>query len=37
MVFMASGHRELPANGAIMLFLSGDGCFSTKPTPEDAA
>ena len=35
LVFMASGHRELPANGALMLFLSGDGCFSTKPTPGD--
>lgn len=34
-VFMASGQKELPANGALMLFISGDGCFSTKPAPED--
>eukprot|EP00095_Tigriopus_kingsejongensis_P009832 maker-scaffold21_size687808-snap-gene-1.16 protein:Tk09832 transcript:maker-scaffold21_size687808-snap-gene-1.16-mRNA-1 annotation:"hypothetical protein TcasGA2_TC003262" len=35
LIFMASGHRELPSNGALMLFISGDGCFSTKPSPED--
>ncbi len=34
-VFLASGQRELPANGAMLLYLSGDGCFSTKPAPED--
>lgn len=34
-VFMASGQKELPTNGALMLYISGDGCFSTKPTPED--
>ena len=34
-VFLASGQKELPANGALMLYISGDGCFSTKPTPED--
>lgn len=34
-VFMASGQKELPANGALLLYVSGDGCFSTKPTPED--
>ena len=34
-VFLASGQKELPANGGLMLYLSGDGCFSTKPTPED--
>ena len=37
MVFMASGHRELPANGALLLYISGDGCFSTKTPAEDAA
>ena len=37
MVFMASGHRELPANGALFLYISGDGCFSTKTPAEDAA
>jgi hypothetical protein len=35
LVFLASGHRELPPNGALMIYLSGDGCFSTKPQPED--
>jgi hypothetical protein len=35
LVFIASGHRELPPNGAIMIYLSGDGCFSTKPQPVD--
>merc|ERR1719210_451166 len=34
-VFLASGQKELPPNGALMLYISGDGCFSTKPTPED--
>lgn len=34
-VFLASGQKELPANGALMLYISGDGCFSTKPAPED--
>ena len=35
LIFLASGQRELPANGALLLYISGDGCFSTKPTPED--
>ncbi|TRY63940.1 hypothetical protein TCAL_10957 [Tigriopus californicus] len=35
LIFMASGHRELPSNGALLLFISGDGCFSTKPSPVD--
>ena len=35
LVFLASGHRELPPNGALMIYLSGDGCFSTKPQPSD--
>ena len=35
LVFLASGHRELPTNGALMIYLSGDGCFSTKPQAED--
>ena len=34
-VFLASGQKELPPNGALMLYISGDGCFSTKPSPED--
>ena len=36
LVFLASGHRELPTNGALMIYLSGDGCFSTKPQAEDS-
>lgn len=35
LVFLASGHKELPPNGALMIYLSGDGCFSTKPQPVD--
>lgn len=35
LVFLASGHKELPPNGALMIYISGDGCFSTKPQPED--
>ena len=35
LVFIASGHRELPPNGAMMIYLSGDGCFSTKPQAVD--
>ncbi|CAB4070388.1 Protein SCAI,Protein SCAI homolog [Lepeophtheirus salmonis] len=31
----ASGQKELPLNGAIMIYISGEGCFSTKPNPED--
>ena len=37
LVFLASGQRELPANAAMMLYVSGDGCFSTKPAPDDAS
>ena len=36
-MFLASGHKELPANGALMIYLSGDGCFSTKPQPDDSS
>ncbi|XP_040575531.1 protein SCAI isoform X2 [Lepeophtheirus salmonis] len=35
LVFLASGQKELPLNGAIMIYISGEGCFSTKPNPED--
>lgn len=35
LVFMSAGHRELPANGAILLYVSADGCFSTQANPED--
>ncbi|XP_068913077.1 protein SCAI isoform X3 [Tenebrio molitor] len=35
LVFLASGFKELPANGALLLYLSSDGCFSTTKHPED--
>ncbi|XP_012256360.1 protein SCAI [Athalia rosae] len=34
-VFLASGFKELPANGALLLYLSADGCFSTVKQPEE--
>ncbi|RLU15361.1 hypothetical protein DMN91_012355 [Ooceraea biroi] len=34
-VFLASGFKELPANGALLLYLSADGCFSTIKHPEE--
>ncbi|KAG5319609.1 SCAI protein, partial [Pseudoatta argentina] len=34
-VFLASGFKELPANGALLLYLSADGCFSTVKHPEE--
>ncbi|XP_043476429.1 protein SCAI isoform X2 [Leptopilina heterotoma] len=35
-VFLASGFKELPANGALLLYLSADGCFSTVKRPEES-
>ncbi|XP_046681548.1 protein SCAI [Homalodisca vitripennis] len=35
MVFLASGFKELPANGALLLYISADGCFSSTKHPED--
>jgi len=35
-VFLASGFKELPANGALLLYLSADGCFSTIKHPEES-
>ncbi|XP_044587350.1 protein SCAI isoform X2 [Cotesia glomerata] len=35
-VFLASGFKELPANGALLLYLSADGCFSTVKHPEES-
>ncbi|XP_044734117.1 protein SCAI [Chrysoperla carnea] len=35
LVFLASGFKELPANGALLLYISADGCFSTTKHPED--
>lgn len=35
-VFLASGFRELPANGALLLYLSADGCFSSMKRPEES-
>lgn len=36
LVFLASGFKELPTNGALLLYLSADGCFSTTKHPEDS-
>lgn len=36
LVFLASGFKELPANGALLLYISADGCFSTTKHPEDS-
>ena len=30
LLFLSSGHRELPAQGALLLFVSGEGCLGTK-------
>ncbi|XP_065352751.1 protein SCAI isoform X2 [Cloeon dipterum] len=35
LVFLASGFKELPPNGALMLYISADGCFCNSKHPED--
>lgn len=35
LVFLASGFKELPPGGALLLYMSADGCFSTTQHPED--
>lgn len=35
LVFLASGFKELPLGGALLLYMSADGCFSTTKHPED--
>ncbi|XP_049829971.1 protein SCAI isoform X2 [Schistocerca gregaria] len=35
MVFLSSGFKELPPNGALLLYISADGCFSSVKHPED--
>lgn len=35
LVILASGFRELPPGGALLLYISADGCFSTTQHPED--
>lgn len=35
LVFLSSGFRELPPGGALLLYMSADGCFSTTQHPED--
>ena len=35
LVFLASGFKELPPCGALLLYMSADGCFSTTQHPED--
>jgi len=34
-VFLASGFKELPPNGILLLYLSADGFFTTVKHPED--
>lgn len=34
-VFLASGFKELPVNGVLLLYLSADGCFVNKQHPDD--
>nr|CAD7462080.1 unnamed protein product [Timema tahoe] len=36
LVFLASGFKELPPAGALLLYLSADGCFSPVKHPEDS-
>ena len=33
--YFALGYRELPPNGALLLYLSADGSFPVRPQPED--
>lgn len=35
LVFLSSGLKELPPGGALLLYMSADGCFSTTKHPED--
>ena len=35
MVFLSSGIKELPPGGALLLYISADGCFSTTKHPQD--
>ncbi|KAL0279960.1 UNVERIFIED_CONTAM: hypothetical protein PYX00_001400 [Menopon gallinae] len=35
MVFLASGFKELPGNGALLLYISADGCFSQSKLHDD--
>lgn len=37
LVFLASGFKELPPCGALLLYVSADGCFSTTQHPEDCS
>ena len=34
-VFLASGFKELPVNGVLLLYLSADGCFLNNKHPDD--
>ncbi|XP_050702874.1 protein SCAI-like isoform X2 [Eriocheir sinensis] len=37
MVFLASGFKELPANGAMLLYISADPAYSNAKHPQDPA
>lgn len=36
LIFLASGFKELPINGVLLIFLSADGCFINSKQPEDS-
>lgn len=35
LVYLASGCKDLATNGALLLYISADGCFSPIKHPED--
>ena len=35
LVFLASGFKELPLNGALLLYISADGLFPSSSSAED--
>lgn len=37
LTFLASGFKELPANGVMLVYLSADGCFSSNKRGSDVA
>ncbi|ESN97136.1 hypothetical protein HELRODRAFT_184805, partial [Helobdella robusta] len=37
LTFLASGFKELPGNGVMLLYLSADGCFGSNRRVEDVA
>lgn len=35
-IVLSPGFKELPANGALLLYISADGCFGSTKHPEDS-